>query len=399
MVRYQQFERDPVTRDLFKNRITTLNGFRKVLESSCFLTLDTEHVAITSGSDRVLHQVGLAFTRTLKSRHPPCPPQEPGMIRPKRRLFHFFEDNNIEGLTLNIDTSKKLGDDVLRVGGFRGMPVRRSHRFGEQKTVDIEDLEAPVVEFLSNLPRDKNLVLVGFGMGAEWTYLWANFPAAIRFFSAWVDLSDIVIDITSSPPSQFPSLEYLIRGFGYWRKDVAPGRRIRSGGNADNAGDDVVTTLALAQALLDERNHETLLFEYACFRIAGPGRIRRSYDPDKCFIATVRSDGELPIKISTSLKMARKFIDFNPVRTGILSDDVGYATFRNQEELDCFISCVDGMMLRTGETISAQRYIQIHQIDTETPEDEKLKEQKRIMRRIKREADVKEVVELGDLFS
>ena len=166
MVRYQQLERDPATRDLFKKRITTLKGFRQIFENSYLLALDTEHVAITIERDRILHQVGLAFTKTLKSRHPPCPPQEPGVIRPTRRLFQFVEDNNIEGLTLNIDTSEKLGGDVLRVGGFRGMPVRRSHRFGEQKTVDIEDLEASVVEFLSNLPRDKKLVLVGFGMGA-----------------------------------------------------------------------------------------------------------------------------------------------------------------------------------------------------------------------------------------
>ncbi|KAF4440834.1 hypothetical protein FACUT_3152 [Fusarium acutatum] len=169
----------------------------------------------------------------------------------------------MEGLTLNINTSKELGDEVLRVGGFIGMPIRRSHRFGEEKTVDIEDLEASVLEFLSNLPRDKKLVLVGFGMGAEWTYLAINFPAAIRFFSAWIDLSDIVMDITSSQPSYFPSLEFLIQTFDYWMKDVKPGRGCHSDGNADNAAYDVVTTLALAQALLEERNHSTLLLEHA----------------------------------------------------------------------------------------------------------------------------------------
>ncbi|RYC84862.1 hypothetical protein BFJ63_vAg12229 [Fusarium oxysporum f. sp. narcissi] len=396
MVRYQQLERDPATRDLFKNRVTTLEGFHEVLENSYVLALDTEHVAITSERDRVLHQVGLKFTKTLKSRHPPCSAWEHGMIRPKRRLRHFFEDNNMEGLTLNINTSKELGDEVLRVGGFRGMPIRRPHRFGVEKTVDIEDLEASVVEFLQDLPEDKKLVLIGFGMGAEWTYLSANFPAAIPFFSAWIDLRDIVMDITPSPRPYLPNLLFLIQTFGYWRKDVKPGRRCHSDGNADNAGDDVVTTLALAHALLDERNHAMLRFEHACFRIARSGRVRPFYDPARGFIATVRTEGQLPIKISSSIRLAQRFFDFHPVGTGLMSSEVGFATFRSQEELDYFISCVDGMVLRTGETLSAQRYIHVN---PKTPEDEKSKEEKRILRRIKREADDEEVVELEDLFS
>ncbi|KAF5647477.1 hypothetical protein F52700_1337 [Fusarium sp. NRRL 52700] len=396
MVRYQQLERDPATRDLFNNRITTLKGFRQILEDSHFLAFDTEHVAVASERDRVLHQVGLAFTKTLNSRHPPCPVLKPGIIRPKRRLSHFFEDNSMEALSFNINMRKTFGDKVLCFGGFRGMPIRRSHRFGEEKTVDIENLEASVVEFLANLPRDKKLVLVGFGMGAEWTYLSENFPAAMRFFSAWIDLGDIVTDITSSPPSPLPSLEFLLQTFGYWWKDIKPGRGCRSDGNADNAGDDVVMTLALAQALLEERNHGTLLFEHACYRIARSSRIRAFYDPAKCFIATVRSEGLLPIKISTGIRIARRFFDFHPVGTGLISNQVGYATFRSQEELDYFISSVNGVVLDTGETLSAQQYIQI---DTETPEDNKLKEGKRQMRRMKREAGDEEVVELGNLFS
>ncbi|KAF5585827.1 hypothetical protein FPANT_7381 [Fusarium pseudoanthophilum] len=396
MAGYQQFERDPATRYLFENRITTFNGFREVLEDSHFLALDTEHVPIASASDRVLHQVGLAFTKTLNSRHPPCPPRERGMMRPVRRLYHFVEDNDMEVLTLNIDTRKQLGDEVPRVGGLQGMPVRRPHRFGEESSLDIENLEPSVVEFLSNLPRDKRLVLVGFGMGADWTYLSTNFPAAIPFFSAWIDIGDIVRDITSSSPSRYPSLDFLIQTFGYWWKDIKPGRGCRSEGNADNAGDDVVTTLALAQALLDEGNHSTLLFEHACFRIASSGKIRTFYDPAKCFAATIRSNGLLPIKISTGIRIARKFIDFHPVGTGLFSNEMGYVTFRTQEELDYFISCVDGMVLHTGETLFAQRYIQV---DTETPEDKKLKEEKRIMRGKKREEEEEEVVELGDLFS
>ncbi|CZR42633.1 uncharacterized protein FPRO_09936 [Fusarium proliferatum ET1] len=399
MVRYQQLERDPATRDLFKKRITTLKGFRQIFESSYLLALDTEHVAITSERDRVLHQVGLAFTKTLKSRHPACPGREPGLIKPRRRLRYFFEDNNMEGLTLNVNTSKELGDDVLRVGrrvgghvGYlKGMPTRRSHRFGVEKFLDIGDLELFIVEFLQDLPKDKHLVLIGFGMEAEWTYLSTNFPAAMPFFSAWIDLRDIVVDIASSPTVFSPSLFTLIKLFGYFWQDVKPGRA-----SADNAGDDVVTTFALAHALLDEKNHETLRFEHECFRISRSGRIGSFYDASECFTATVRTKGKLPLRLSSRFKLARQFFDFHPMGTALMSSEMGLVAFRSQDGVDRFIGCVDGMVLHTGETLSAQRYIHAN---PNTPEVEKLKEEKRRKRRIKKEAFNEEVVELGGLFS
>ncbi|KAF4958431.1 hypothetical protein FGADI_2353 [Fusarium gaditjirri] len=391
MVRYQQLERDPATRDLFKNRIRTLNGFREVSEDSYFVALDTEHVAITSERDRVLHQVGLAFTKTLKSRHPACPGRSPGLIKPKRRLRYFFEDNEMKGLTLNINTGKELGDEVVRVGGHKGMPTRRPHRFGVEKSLDSEDLESYVVEFLLDLPKDKKLVLIGFGMAEEWTYLSTNFLAAIPFFSAWIDLRDIAIDITSSPAASLPSLFTLIKLFGYYWQDVKHGRAA-----ADNAGDDVVTTLALAHALLDEKNHEKLRLEQEIFKISRPGRVRSFDNASEHFIATIRTEGQLPLKLCSGIRLAREFFDFQPIGTALVSEDVGAVAFRSQDELDYFIGCVDGMVLYTGETLSAERYIHVN---PNTPEGGMLQEEKRIMRRKKKEAHDEEVVELGDLFS
>ncbi|KAI1039548.1 hypothetical protein LB505_002599 [Fusarium chuoi] len=399
MVRYQQLERDPATRDLFKKRITTLKGFRQIFENSYLLALDTEHVAITSERDRVLHQVGLAFTKTLKSRHSACPGREPGLIKPRRRLRYFFEDNNMEGLTLNVNTINELGDDVLRVGRrvggrvdyLKGMPTRRAHRFGVEKSLDIEHLEPSIVDFLQDLPKDKHLVLIGFGMEAEWTYLSTNFPAAIPFFSAWIDLRDIVVDIVSSSTVCSPSLFTLIKCFGYFWQDVKPGRA-----SADNAGDDVITTFALAHALLDDKNHEMLRFEHECFRISCSGRIGSFYDASECFTATVRTEGKLPLRLSSRFKLARQFLDFHPIGTALMSSEMGLVAFRSQDDLDCFIGCVDGMVLHTGETLSAQRYIHAN---PNTPEVEKLKEEKRRMRNAKKEACDEEVVELGDLFS
>jgi hypothetical protein len=394
MIRYRQLERAQASRHLFNNRITTLKGFQDILEDSYFLALDTEHVAITSERDRVLHQVGLAFTKTLKSRYS-CPSCTPPVRKHRLRLHHFYEDNQMEGLTININTSKQLGSQILRLGRFKGMPVRRGHRFGEEKYLDIEDLEASVVEFLQNLPKDKKLLLIGFEMAAEWTYLSTYFPAAIPFFSAWIDLRDIATDITSSI-GVIPSLKCLLQMFSYCWKDVKPGRKHRNDGAADNAGDDAVATCALAHALLDESNQDKLKFRQVCDSISRGYRSKIFHSTSEDFIATVKTEGQLPFRIRTGIRLAGQFFDFHPIGAGLVSDEIAFLTFNSQDGLDYFIGCVDGMVLPTGETLSAQRYIQV---DTETPEEKKLKDEKRMIRRIKKEVADEEIVELGDIFS
>lgn len=141
------------------------------------------------------------------------------------------------------------------------MPARRSHRFGQQQWVNLENLEAAIVDFIQSCPRKKiNLVLVGFEMAAEWTYLYTVFPRAMPFFSAWMDLRDIAQDITSSV-GVIPGLVSLLQTVGYHWKDVQPGRGNCNGGNADNAGDDAIATCALVTALLSSKNQEKLRFD------------------------------------------------------------------------------------------------------------------------------------------
>ena len=62
-------------------------------------------------------------------------------------------------------------------------------------------------------------------MAAEWTYLFENFPQAIPFFSAWMDIRDIAKDLTSSV-GVIPGLTSLLQIFGYHWKDLQPSRKI-----------------------------------------------------------------------------------------------------------------------------------------------------------------------------
>ncbi|KAF4435894.1 hypothetical protein F53441_13402 [Fusarium austroafricanum] len=210
MTNYKRIQGAPVSRDLFKKRITTLQAFLEILDDSSFLALDAEHVPITSQADRVLHQVGLAYIKTLKP-------------------------ENSE------------------------MPVRRGHRFGQQRRINLEDLEPAVIDFIQNCQSGRNLILVGYGMPAEWIYLSTNFPRAIPLFSAWVDLRDIADDIVSSV-GKIPWLRGLLRMFDYFRFDIEPVNTNAGNGTADNAGDDAVATCALAHALLLEKNRQKLRF-------------------------------------------------------------------------------------------------------------------------------------------
>lgn len=95
-------------------------------------------------------------------------------------------------------------------------------------------------------------MLVGFGMTAEWQYLFRDFPGLMPYLSAWIDLRDIAWDIALI--GVLPGLRTTLQIFGYLGKDLTPAHQdgIKFG-NADNAGVDAVVILALAQAFSSAR--------------------------------------------------------------------------------------------------------------------------------------------------
>ncbi|EHK25313.1 uncharacterized protein TRIVIDRAFT_62005 [Trichoderma virens Gv29-8] len=226
MAAYEQLQGEPVSSELFHNRITTMQGLLNALEDSAFIEIDTEHIPICK-------------------------------ICLQELTSHIF----------NINLVKEKQDEIIRLRGKGGVPTRRRHRFGREQQVDLENLEGAIVDFIQGCDSKANLVLIGFEMAAEWTYLSRNFPQAIPFFSAWVDLRDIAKDVTSSV-GIIPGLVSLLKIFGYHWKDLQPGRKNLTDGIADNAGDDAVATCALANALLDSGNQEKLKFRRECGRIA-----------------------------------------------------------------------------------------------------------------------------------
>ncbi|KAI1348313.1 hypothetical protein F5Y01DRAFT_328582 [Xylaria sp. FL0043] len=342
MATYQQLKRDPVSRVLFNNRITTMKGLQGILEDrAAFIALDTEHGPIESGRDRILYQVGLAYIPTLPATAP-----FPG--RP--RLGCFCDMTELRCLTLNINMSEETREDIIRFRG--GVPNRRLSRFGKERQVDLDSLESAIVEFIQSCNPTTKVVLMGFEMPAEWTYLSRIFPSVIPYFSSWVDLRDIAKDVAAI--GVIPGRVSVLQIFGYHWKDIKGSNRC---GSADNAGNDAVSILAMANALLYTENQEKLRFCQKCCHIAHK-RVKKSpcfLNEDKmAFGATIQSQkGSLPDIVNSGMKVARYFSDFLPVSAGLKSTEMAFITFACQDHLDQFIQTISGRLLPTGETLSA----------------------------------------------
>ncbi|KAM0542209.1 hypothetical protein ACHAPJ_012901 [Fusarium lateritium] len=384
--------------DLFNKRITTLKGFLGVLETSSFLAIDTEHVAVTSEADRVLHQVGLAYYPTLV--HPGSPLADITSLNiSKPSLRAFYDKNQIRALTLNVNVSKEKQDELIRVRGVKGFPVRRSLRFGQEQQHDLESLEVAITNFIQSCDNKGNLVLIGFEMAAEWNYIFTVFPRMMRFFSAWIDLRDIAADITSSV-GVIPGLNTLLKVFGYHWKDITPGRRPSNGGISDNAGDDAVATCALADALLLPKKQEKLKFQQECGRIARIFTKKKGFQTPHIrdsFVVTIRSQGPLPSTIDSGMRLARQFFEYSPQATGVMSTDMAFIVFGHQERMNAFITATNGAAQPTGEILLVERYAQKNQL---SQEDNKAREEKQKLRESRKLEKVEgDVGDLGYLFS
>ncbi|KAM6476291.1 hypothetical protein HDV62DRAFT_402895 [Trichoderma sp. SZMC 28011] len=393
MATYKQLQREPAFRELFSKRITTLQDLYSISRDSTFIAIDTEHFPITSGKDRILHQVGLAHVQSLIQDLPQTNDASRSTSRPC--FQDFYTENKIRALTLNINISKEKRGEIVRLKGDGGVPVRRRHRFGKEQQVDLENLEEIIIDFIQGCEGKKHLALMGFEMAAEWTYLSRNFPRAVPFFTAWVDLRDIAKDISSSI-GVIPGLVSLLKIFGYHWKDIQPDRGDLGGGLADNAGDDAVATCVLACALLDPEHQETLRFRQECSRIAG----RKGYrvpDVRDRFTVSICAQGPLPFTINSGMKLGCQFFNYSPQSAGITSEEVAYLTFRSQHQMDQFVADIDGLALPTGEILSVQEYFQENGLMES--EDGERKEKRELRRRKRLEGTASEMEDLGSLFS
>ncbi|KAI1168559.1 hypothetical protein F5B18DRAFT_646346 [Nemania serpens] len=163
-------------------------------------------------------------------------------FRGRPRLGDFHNNYQFQSLTLNIEISVQTQEELIR---FRGNVLnRRPSRFGYEQQINLDSLEPAIIEFIQscgNSSPNKDFVLVGFEMAAEWNYLSRNFPRTMPYFSSWMDIRDVGKDIAST--RVLPGRVAMLHTFGYHWEDI---KGSNQHGSADNAGDDAVSTLAMA---------------------------------------------------------------------------------------------------------------------------------------------------------
>ena len=116
MTTYKELERNPRTRTLFANRIRPLD---EIDIDSVFISLDTEHISVSSSRDRALLQVGLACIDTLRIRS----------VSSKPDLDEFCSAHKVQALTLNIHLTEESRAEILQ---HTRIPSRRQPRIGEE---------------------------------------------------------------------------------------------------------------------------------------------------------------------------------------------------------------------------------------------------------------------------
>ncbi|KAI0181261.1 hypothetical protein GGR52DRAFT_26287 [Hypoxylon sp. FL1284] len=257
MATYQGLKNDPGSRILFSNRLANMDDLHKlVLDGNvAFIALDTEHVPLDSQTNRILHQVGLAYLPITSTSMMPdsstiMMPDSSLLCRP--RLGDFYDKYQLQCLTINIDLSEQTQRDLLRFQGH--IPKRRVSRFGHERTVKLEDLETAIIEFIQSCGISSHrtkLVLTGFEMTAEWNYFSRDFPRLMPYFASWIDMRDVGKDIASA--RSLPGRVAILQTFGYSWKDI---KGSNENGSADNAGEDAVSTLAMANAFFNRENQD-----------------------------------------------------------------------------------------------------------------------------------------------
>ncbi|KAI0404713.1 hypothetical protein F4802DRAFT_607324 [Xylaria palmicola] len=349
MATYEHLRRDPSTQVLFNNRIRTLEGLQGILQNHAFIALDTEHVPVESQRNRVLHQVGLAYIPTMA---PHDPVARPNQGQPPR-IESFYTENRLQSLTLNVNLNDQTRQDLIRYRG--SIPNRRPSRFGCEYHIDLENVELVIIDFIQYFHCDPSmkLVLIGFEMPAEWTYLSRNFPGAIPHFTSWIDLRDIAKDIAlagDAPVRNIPGLLSMLHIFGYHWKNIKNLESPDRHGSADNAGEDAVATLAIAEALFSPENQAKLLHRQRCRQIARKGYV---FNEDNItFGATIQSQtGILPKPINSSIKLSKYFFGFKPISIALKSTALALITFDSEERLNRFIQENHRRSLPTGETL------------------------------------------------
>ncbi|KAI1364992.1 hypothetical protein F5Y08DRAFT_353121 [Xylaria arbuscula] len=307
-----------------------------------FRTIDFEGVSTERGKPLGLTDIGIAvlpFPRPIPIEPTPTPTSDTSAFQ-SQKIQTFFEQNDIEC-------------HWLRLKGQRPISGPRDIcHFGQFQEIEPAQTEAALVTLLQSIQQHHNgsMVLVGFDLVFELKTIESHLSQALQFFSSWVDLKDIVMEVSETKLTY--GLRDTLRAVGFTSDNIATaGRR-----TSHNPADDTVRELAVLAKLLELQEGITLQVEIRSRR--EQHELRRYWyghapRPKELypFTARVYIQGKpLSSVLPHFGQLAEMFEIYDPTAVGINTDGkYGWVSLSSLQGLARFIQDVHGKELR-GET-------------------------------------------------
>ncbi|KAI1195191.1 hypothetical protein F5X97DRAFT_345896 [Nemania serpens] len=322
--------------NLWRSNVTTLDALKNSAKSPCtFVAIDFE--GLYSKDDEVLRvtDIGIAVLPFPGSITTTPTPALDASSFPNQRLQSFFEQNDIECYWLRLKGKRRFG------------PKDTCH-FGQLQEIEPAQTEAALVDLLKSVQQrsDSPLVLVGFDPVFEFTTIASHLSQIFQFFSSWVDLQEVVTEISGARTTY--GLRDTLGALGFMPGDLAlTGRK-----TGHNAADDTIRELAVLVNLLQLQEGITLQIEGRHKKRDG---IQRTWNgrapcPKELYPFTTRVyiQGKLLSSILPHLNhLFNIFSIYDPVAVGLSGGgNYGWVSLSSLQGLNRFIKGVHGKELK-----------------------------------------------------
>lgn len=228
---------------LWRSNIANLDALKDTAKSACtFVAIDFEGLSVKKDEPLGITDIGIAVLPSPSTNKTPI--SDTSGLR-RQRLETFFQQNIIECHWLRLKGKRPVSE------------TKDKCHFGRLQEIEPAQTEAELVALLKSTQQryDAPLVLVGFGLVFELTTIAAHLSQVFQFFSSWVDLQEIVMEISS--PRITHGLRGTLRAFGFAPGDLAVyGRK-----SGHNPADDTIRELAVLVNLLGLQKGITLQIE------------------------------------------------------------------------------------------------------------------------------------------
>lgn len=325
--------------DLWRSNIPNLSSLKQQAEVSGFVAIDAEP---WGNSLTDIAQIGIAFVPLIDIEALQGPPTSLGSLQ----------------------TRCPIQVSSIRVAGRK--QGRRTKRepfvLGPTHIVEPdavhETLQRLFKSFRDALGPQASLTLIGFDLTFEFRVMSSTYLGITEHVSSWVDLQEIIKDV-SSCTKHSPSMRESLIAFGF----EGDGQAIIPNGMAHSAGIDVLRIIALLVNLLALSPDVTLQIDrHPGRKFVGTSRVARRHMKVKNQFAGRPSPREFyPFRARVTLngsrglnmrKLADSFSKNNPSAIGTHGGrkiNEGYVCLPSFDELDEFIKQTHGSTAGSGQ--------------------------------------------------